>query len=325
MSWVLCRAIAILVGFAGEQLVGWPRKLYHPIMVMGAFISKAEKGLRAVFPKSKAGERTAGILMALTLPLISFGLTGGVLFFLYRWSWVAGLVVESAMCWSIFASGSLRDAAKEVGAALEKSLEAGRRAVSMIVGRDTEGLSREGVIKATVETVAENLSDGVIAPLVFTALGGAAGGYLYKTVNTMDSMVGYRNDQYRYFGTGAARLDDVCNCLPARLSALMMVLLSGFCGLSLRGAWRMFRRDRYCHASPNSAQTESAMAGALGIQLGGDAWYFGRLHKKKTIGDPLRPVEPSDIPSAVLLMTAVSDVAVGLTVILLAWIGGLRG
>ena len=169
------------------------------------------------------------------------------------------------------------------------------------------------------------ISDGVIAPLVFTALGGAAGGYFYKTVNTMDSMVGYRNDRYRYFGTGAARLDDVCNFLPARLTALLMILLSGVCGLDRRGAWRVFRRDRYCHASPNSAQTESAMAGALGIQLGGDAWYFGQLHKKKTIGDSLRPVEPADVPSAIVLMTVVSDVAVGLAVILLAWIGGLRG
>ena len=221
------------------------------------------------------------------------------------------------MCWSIFASGSLRDAAGEVGIALSESLDAGRKAVAMIVGRDTERLTEEGVIKATVETVAENLSDGVIAPLVFTALGGAAGGYFYKTVNTMDSMVGYRNDRYRYFGTGAARLDDVCNFLPARLTALLMILLSGVCGLD--------RRDRYCHASPNSAQTESAMAGALGIQLGGDAWYFGQLHKKKTIGDSLRPVEPADIPSAIMLMTVVSDVAVGLAVILLAWIGGLRG
>ena len=297
VNWMLCRALAMVVGFAGEQLVGWPRRLYHPIMAIGALISKAEKLLRAVFSKSRAGERAAGILMALTLPLISLGLTGGLLYVLYRWSWIAGFLVESAMCWSIFASGSLRDAAGEVGIALSESLDAGRKAVAMIVGRDTERLTEEGVIKATVETVAEDLSDGVIAPLVFTALG----------------------------GTGAARLDDVCNFLPARLTALLMILLSGVCGLDRRGAWRVFRRDRYCHASPNSAQTESAMAGALGIQLGGDAWYFGQLHKKKTIGDSLRPVEPADIPSAIMLMTVVSDVAVGLAVILLAWIGGLRG
>ena len=225
----------MVVGFAGEQLVGWPRRLYHPIMAIGALISKAEKLLRAVFSKSRAGERAAGILMALTLPLISLGLTGGLLYVLYRWSWIAGFLVESAMCWSIFASGSLRDAAGEVGIALSESLDAGRKAVAMIVGRDTERLTEEGVIKATVETVAENLSDGVIAPLVFTALGGAAGGYFYKTVNTMDSMVGYRNDRYRYFGTGAARLDDVCNFLPARLTALLMILLSGVCGLDRRG------------------------------------------------------------------------------------------
>ena len=322
VNWVLCRALAMLVGFIGEQLVGWPRKLYHPIMILGAMVSKAEKLLRAWFPKSKAGERAAGILMALTLPLVSLGLTGGLLYVLYRWSWIAGLVAESAMCWSIFASGSLRDAAVEVGAALSQSLDAGRKAVSMIVGRDTERLTEEGVIQATVETVAENLSDGVIAPLVFTALGGAAGGYFYKTVNTMDSMVGYRNDRYRYFGTGAARLDDVCNFLPSRLSALLMILLAKPCGLDVRGAWRIFRRDRYCHASPNSAQTESVMAGALGVRLGGDAWYFGQLHKKKTIGDRLRPVEPGDIGWSVMLMTLVSDVAVGIGVILLAVIGG---
>ena len=238
VNWMLCRALAMVVGFAGEQLVGWPRRLYHPIMAIGALISKAEKLLRALFPKSKAGERAAGILMALTLPLISLGLTGGLLYVLYRWSWIAGFLAESAMCWSIFASGSLRDAAGEVGIALSESLDAGRKAVAMIVGRDTECLTEEGVIKATVETVAENLSDGVIAPLVFTALGGAAGGYFYKTVNTMDSMVGYRNDRYRYFGTGAARLDDVCNFLPARLTALLMILLSGVCGLDRRGAWR---------------------------------------------------------------------------------------
>ena len=177
MNWMLCRALAMVVGFAGEQLVGWPRRLYHPIMAIGALISKAEKLLRAVFSKSRAGERAAGILMALTLPLISLGLTGGLLYVLYRWSWIAGFLVESAMCWSIFASGSLRDAAGEVGIALSESLDAGRKAVAMIVGRDTERLTEEGVIKATVETVAENLSDGVIAPLVFTALGGAAGGY----------------------------------------------------------------------------------------------------------------------------------------------------
>lgn len=138
-------------------------------------------------------------------------------------------------------------------------------------------------------------------------------------------MVGYRNDRYRYFGTGAARLDDVCNFLPARLTALLMILLSGVCGLDRRGAWRVFRRDRYCHASPNSAQTESAMAGALGIQLGGDAWYLANCTKRRPSATAWRPVEPADVPSAIVLMTVVSDVAVGLAVILLAWIGGLRG
>ena len=291
MNWILCRAVALLIGFLGEQQIGWPRKWYHPIMAVGSLISGAERMLRAWFPKSKAGERAAGIVMASALPLLTLGVSGGVLYFLYRWSWIAGLLVESAMCWSIFASGSLRDAAQEVETGLSHSVEAGRQAVSRIVGRDTQRLDEAGVVKAAVETVAENLSDGVLAPLVFTALGGAAGGYFYKTVNTMDSMVGYRNDRYRYFGTGAARLDDVCNAIPARLSAILMVLLAGFCG-------------------------------ALGLQLGGDAWYFGQLHKKQTIGDALRPAEPEDIARAVRLMLATSDAAVCLAVMLLVWIGG---
>ncbi len=190
MNWILCRAVALLIGFLGEQQIGWPRKWYHPIMAVGSLISGAERMLRAWFPKSKAGERAAGIVMASALPLLTLGVSGGMLYLLYRWSWIAGLLVESAMCWSIFASGSLRDAAQEVETGLSHSVEAGRQAVSRIVGRDTRQLSQAGVIRAAVETVAENLSDGVLAPLVFTALGGAAGGYFYKTVNTMDSMVG---------------------------------------------------------------------------------------------------------------------------------------
>ena len=182
-------------------------------------------------------------------------------------------------------------------------LAGAREAVSRIVGRDTQRLDEAGVVKAAVETVAENTSDGVTAPLLFLALGGLPLGMVYKAVNTMDSMVGYRNERYRWFGTAAARLDDVLNWIPARLSGLMMCLAAALLpGCSGRRALRVFFRDRRKHSSPNSAHTEAACAGALGVQLAGDAWYFGKKVSKPTIGDGLRPVERADVARACRLM-----------------------
>ena len=155
--------------------------------------------------------------------------------------------------------------------------------------------SEEGVTKAAVETVAENTSDGVIAPLFYMLIGGAVLGFAYKAINTMDSMVGYKNDRYQWFGTAAAKLDDVVNFIPARVSAVLMIAASYLTGMDGKNAARIFRRDRFNHKSPNSAQTEAVMAGALDVQLAGDAWYFGKLHKKPTIGDPVREMERLDI------------------------------
>ena len=182
----------------------------------------------------------------------------------------------------------------------EHDLCGARKAVSMIVGRDTECLDEEGVAKAAIETVAENASDGVIAPMLYLALFGPVGGFFYKAVNTMDSMVGYKNDRYHAFGTAAAMLDDVVNFIPARISAMLMILSCCFLGneFDQKNAMKIFKRDRYQHASPNSAQTEAACAGALGIRLAGDASYFGRIVKKPYIGDPLRAVETEDIRRA---------------------------
>ena len=188
----------------------------------------------------------------------------------------------------------------------ENDLPGARYAVSMIVGRDTENLSETGVTKAAVETIAENTSDGVIAPLLFLALGGPALGFLYKSINTMDSMVGYKNDKYLYFGRAAAKFDDVMNFIPARLSAIMMILAAPLVKLDGASAWKIFKRDRLNHASPNSAQTEAVMAGALQVQLAGDAWYFGKKHEKPTIGDAVRPVEIEDIARANKLLYAAS-------------------
>ena len=194
-------------------------------------------------------------------------------------------MIESFFCYQILAVKSLKVESDRVYRALkEEGLISGRKAVSMIVGRDTKELSEEGVTKAAVETVAENTSDGVIAPLFYMVIGGAVLGFAYKAVNTMDSMIGYKNDKYRYFGTAAARLDDAANFLPSRLAALLMIAASFLLGMDGPGAFRIYCRDRKNHKSPNAAQTESVMAGALGVELAGNAWYFGKLYEKPTIG-----------------------------------------
>ena len=231
-----------------------------------------------------------------------------------------GVALESFMCYQLLAARSLRDESKKVYDALQTGdIEKSRYAVSMIVGRDTQNLTEEGVTKAAVETVAENTSDGIIAPLFYMMIGGAVLGFAYKSVNTMDSMVGYVNDKYQYFGTAAAKLDDVLNYIPARLSAWLMIAGAWLIGMDGKNAKKIYLRDRRKHASPNSAQTEAVMAGALDIQLAGDAWYFGELHKKPFIGDPIRKVEMEDILRSHKLMyagTVLSLVVFGLVRVL---------
>jgi adenosylcobinamide-phosphate synthase len=197
-------------------------------------------------------------------------------------------------------------------------VEAARYAVSMIVGRDTERLDTEGITKAAVETVAENTSDGSVAPLIFMLAGGAIGGVFYKAINTMDSMIGYKNDRYIYFGTAAAKLDDIVNFIPARISAAAMLASAFFLRLDYKNGLKIFKRDRFNHKSPNSAQTEAVCAGVLEIRLAGDAYYFGQLVKKPTIGDGLRNIEPEDIRRAcrLLYMSATIVGAVGVVVML---------
>lgn len=204
-----------------------------------------------------------------------------------------------------------------------------RKAVSMIVGRDTESLSREGVIRAVVETVAENTSDGVVAPMFYTAIGGSALGWMYKAANTLDSMIGYKNEKYLHFGRFAARLDDALNFIPARISAVLMIAAAFLLGMDSKNAWRIFRRDRLCHASPNSAQTESACAGALNIRLAGAAYYFGKSVHKPTIGDDTRAVCGEDILRANRLSALTSVLglaafcAIKLGILCLVFGGGL--
>ena len=253
----------------------------------------------------------------LVVVTVSTAIPAMILSIAYKYIWQLGLVLESFWCYQILAAKSLKVESDRVYVALkEEGLEAGRKAVSMIVGRDTQNLTEKGVVKAAVETVAENTSDGVIAPLFYMLIGGAVLGFAYKAVNTMDSMVGYKNEKYRYFGTAAAKLDDVVNYIPARISAILMIIAAFITGMDGKNALRIFKRDRYNHKSPNSAQTEAVMAGALDVQLAGDAWYFGVLNKKPTIGEPVREIEIEDIRRShtLLYVTSVLALVVGMVV-----------
>ena len=297
--------IALLLGFFIDLLLGDPHSIPHPVVWIGKLITAVEKAVRRIFPKTVRGENVAGGVLWLVVAGISTAVPALLLYAAYRLHPAAGLVLESIMCWQILATKSLRDESMKVYAALKEGVpENYRRAVSMIVGRDTAELDDLAVARAAVETVAENASDGVIAPMLFLALGGAPLGFFYKAANTMDSMLGYVEMPYKNIGLVPAKMDDVLNYIPARLSALLMLAAGALLRLDVKNGWRIWRRDRRNHASPNSAQTESVCAGLLGVRLAGDAYYHGVLHKKPYIGDARREIEYEDIPRAGRLLYA---------------------
>lgn len=308
---------AVLGGFVLDAIFGDPAWLPHPVVLMGKAITALEKRLRTQFPKTPQGELCGGAVLAAVLPVGTFLITALVCRLAAALHPLAGLAVQMFWCAQALAARDLVQESRNVYKELQKQdLPAARKAVARIVGRDTQNLTAEGVTKAAVETVAENASDGVIAPLLYMLLGGAPLALTYKAINTMDSMLGYKNQKYLYFGRAAARLDDVANYLPSRLAGLLWVAAAALTGSSARGAWKIWRRDRRNHASPNSAQTESACAGALGVQLAGPAYYFGEYYDKPTIGDALRPVEPKDILRADRMMYAESLLALALGIAL---------
>lgn len=291
--------LPLLFGFLLDALLGDPYRLPHPIRLIGTLIAKLEVWMRAHCKNLRVG----GGLLCLTVLLLSAGVPLVLLVVCYHVHMALGVAVESVLCYYLLAARCLRDESMKVCCAMERQdTEGARHAVSMIVGRDTKPLNGEGILRAAVETVAENTSDGVTAPLFYMAFGGAVLGFFYKAANTMDSMLGYRNEKYGELGFIPAKLDDVLNYIPSRLTALLMCLAAFLCSLDGRAAFHIWRRDRRKHASPNSAQTEAACAGALHVRLAGDAWYGGILHKKDYIGNNDRPVTPDMIRRANRLM-----------------------
>ena len=310
--WINYHMIAFFMGFLLDLVLGDPYYLPHPIRLIGKLIEGAEKVLRGMGIRGKDSKEDSngrafrqGIGLVLIVVISVVAVTLFLLFMAYWLHPVLGVVAECIMTYQILAVKCLKVESMKVYQCLKNgNMEQARKAVSMIVGRDTEHLDEEGVAKAAIETVAENTSDGVIAPMLYLAVGGPVLGFLYKAVNTMDSMIGYKNEKYLYFGRAAAKLDDFVNFLPARISACLMIIASFLAGrhFSGKGAWTIYKRDRKKHTSPNSAQTEAVCAGALSIRLAGDASYFGKIVKKPYIGEAVRGVEYEDIKRANHLM-----------------------
>lgn len=300
--------MALVCGFLLDLLLGDPAWMPHPVVMIGRWISHLERILRRILPQTERGELLGGALLVVCITLGIFAAAQGICI---AAAWIhpsLAWVLQVVWCWQALAVKGLADESLCVYRCLmpEQKLAEARRAVARIVGRDTDSLTHEGVVKATVETVAENYSDGVFAPLFYLAIGGAPLGLAYKAINTMDSMLGYKNESYLYFGRAAARLDDAAGYIPSRIAALFFIVAAPFAGGSVKNAWRIWRRDRRNHASPNSAQTEAACAGALGVQLAGPAYYFGERYEKPFIGDAERPINAGDIPAAIKLMYAAS-------------------
>lgn len=294
--------VAMLIGFLLDLLIGDPEGWPHPVIWIGKYISFLERRLRA-----RGGNlRRSAVWLTGSTVLLSMAVTAAVLFVLSRLGKIPLLAGMSLISWTALSARCLAKEGKGVAQALRISLERGRKQVGRIVGRDTSGLSEAEIIKATVETIAENTTDGVIAPMLYLILGGPVLAMGFKAASTLDSMVGYLDEKYRDIGWSSAKLDDVLNWIPARLCGLLMCACARLCGLDGRKAFRIMRRDHANHLSPNCAWSEAAIAGALHVQLGGTHLYFGKPVEKPTIGDDDRAIEPEDILRANRLLYASS-------------------
>ena len=291
--------LSILIAFGVDMVLGDPRWLPHPICLMGNVISFLEKRLRAICGEKPEWQLMGGFVLVVFMLTTAFGIPYYILQLAQAYDMRLAFAINTFMLYQIFALRSLRNAGLDVLEPLHKGdIDEARLKLSWIVGRDTQNLNEEEITKATVETIAENTGDGVIAPMFYMFIGGAPLALLYKAINTMDSMIGYKNDKYLYFGRCAAKLDDVANFIPARIAAFCMLAAAYFLNMNTAGAWKIFKRDRYNHLSPNSAMTESVAAGAMDLQLGGGHYYFGKFVPKPTIGDEVRSAEPEDVLKA---------------------------
>ncbi len=310
--------ISLIVGYILDLIIGDPHGFFHPIKLIGNMISSIEKKLRTRC-KNKDEERRAGAILWIVVVGASFVVPYLLLELVSNINLILAIILESVMCYYILATKSLRDESMKVYKALkENNIVEARKYLSYIVGRDTENLNESSVAKGAVETVAENTSDGVIAPIIFILIGGAPLGFMYKAINTLDSMVGYKNEKYIDFGRFSAIADDVANYIPSRISAYLMIIASMIIGMDYKNAYKIYKRDRYNHLSPNSAQTESVCAGALNISLGGGNYYGGVLVSKPTIGDNDRYIETEDIKRANNLMYVTSFICMTLGVLILS-------
>ena len=318
--------IAFFCGFILDLILGDPHFMPHPIRLIGSLISVIDKRLNSdISEKNDNKQFKRGILTVVIVLVCTVAFSAFILISAYCINIYFGIVVETIMTYQIMATKALKDESMKVYYCLkDKTLNDARKAVSMIVGRDTENLDEEGVTKAAVETVAENTSDGVIAPMIYTAIGGPILGFAYKAINTMDSMLGYKNEKYLYYGRAAAKFDDFVNFLPSRISAYLMIL-GAFVGgkdFSGKNAYKIYKRDNRNHSSPNSAQTEAVCAGALGIRLAGPSSYFGKVVDKPYIGDSLRAVECEDIKrvNRLMYMTALIGQVICLIFLIIVYV-----
>ena len=304
--------LALVIGFVLDLLLGDPAWFYHPVCIIGKYISFAEKKLRAC----GGNLRRSAVILTASTALLTMAVVALILWAASLLGRVPLLIVMALLDWMGIAVTCMAKEARDVEKALEHGVEAGRKQVARIVGRDTQTLSEEEIIKATVETVAENTTDGVISPLLYAAIGGPILLWGFKAANTLDSMVGYLDAHYRDIGWSSAKLDDVLNYIPARLTALLMCVSAALCGMDGKNALRIVLRDHKNHKSPNCAWSEAAAAGALHVQLGGTHDYFGKPIEKPTIGDDDRPICPADIGQANILLYGTSILMMALTVLM---------
>ena len=298
----------LTIGFILDLLIGDPNNPFHPVRGIGLLASKLETIFRKLLKNSL---KIAGLIVWMITIILTFAITYGIIFVCMKINKYLGIIVQGIIIYfCISAKGLVVEGYKVIKYLNEGNIEKSRKQLSYIVGRDTESLDSKGITRAVIETIAENMSDGVIAPILFAGIFGAAGSMAYKAVNTMDSMFGYKNEKYIKFGYFPAKLDDLFNYIPARVTGILIIISSFFLKRDYKNSFKIYKRDRYNHTSPNSAHPEAAMAGALDIQLGGANYYFGKIVEKPVIGDKIKEIEINDVKKTaeILYLSAVMGI-----------------